>query len=418
MESIAIAKNRPNGQGHEPIEVGECPMESNKTHKTLDSVREVTKVLFPFLVQSPFPEEFRVGVIVESRGRYGTIAKMDESDRPITIVWDAKPGEEQDKFAYTRDEIRFHKIAVVSPYREGQTWVEFPLGTKVELADGGIAELGELPCYLVETVNEESITIRDRSVLYRFPLSIFPGSPFKNQIDLPDSLPLLQLSVTDLRTRAEIWLSLNSPSQLLEIITPTWQQQLKEKFTAQLDESYQPEDFETAWENAFANHLQKQGEEEGICGFKIGSRVLERGKRWGAIASLDPHSERSFGIGWNDGTMMHYSQLEMKAMGILLVPPAIALSSNVAYEMSEDGSYYRAFIAFRTKKLARAWLKSIKQLVGKLSNLHDHQLPEFRHLAGKRWEYEIEKPKHKTVAKRLEAIKKVAALDLERMPET
>ncbi|MBP0018854.1 MAG: AAA family ATPase [Cyanobacteria bacterium SBLK] len=88
--------------------------------------------------------------------------------------------------------------------------------------------------------------------------------------------------------------------------------------------------------------------------------------------------------------MMHYSQLEMKAMGILLVPPAIALSSNVAYEMSEDGSYYRAFIAFRTKKLARAWLKSIKQLVGKLSNLHDHQLPEFRHLSGKRWEYENE----------------------------
>ncbi|MEA5470243.1 hypothetical protein [Spirulina sp. 06S082] len=370
-------------------------MESNKTHKTLDSVREVTKVLFPFLVQSPFPEEFRVGAIVESRGRYGTIAKMDESDRPITIVWDAKPGEETDKFAYTRDEIRFHNISVVSPYREGQTWVEFPLGTKVELADGGIIELGELPCYWVETVDQESIVILDRSGLYRFPFSLFPGSPFKNQIELPDSLPLPQLSVTDLRTRAEIWLSLNSPSQLLEIITPTWQQQLKEKFTAQLDESYQPEDFETAWENAFANHLQKQGEEEGICGFKIGSRVLERGKRWGAIASLDPHSERTFGIRWNDEMVMHYSQLEMKAMGILLVPPAIALSSNVAYEMSEDGSYYRAFIAFRTKKLARAWLKSIKQLVGKLSNLHDHQLPEFRHLAGKRWEYEIEKPKHK-----------------------
>jgi hypothetical protein len=326
-------KNRPNGQGQLEIEVGECLMKSTvqNSDKTLGSVREVVKVLFPFLVEVPLPEEFRVGRIVKSRGRYGTIAKMDESDRPITIVWDAKPGEEQDKFAYTRDEIRFHKIAVVSPYREGKTWVEFPLGTKVELADGGIevserlvlseaevsrsVELGELPCYLVEVVDRESITIRDRSVLYRFPLSIFPGSPFKNQIDLPDTLSLPPLSVPDLRLKAEIWLSINSPSQFLEIVNLAWQQQLKERFVAQLEELYQPEDLEAAWETAFANHLQKQGEEEGICGFKIGSRVLERGKRWGAIASLDPHSERSFGIRWNDETMMHYSQLEMKAMG-------------------------------------------------------------------------------------------------------
>ncbi|MEZ2339536.1 hypothetical protein [Microcoleus sp.] len=91
-------------------------------------------------------------------------------------------------------------------------------------------------------------------------------------------------------------------------------------------------------------------------------------------------------------------------------------SFNVAYQVSEDGSYFKAWLGFRTKALAKAWLIVIKKLVGRLSYLIDCQIPELQH-TGSKYEYVVETPRHKTLKKRLEALREVAELDLEKMPK-
>jgi hypothetical protein len=108
---------------------------------------------------------------------------------------------------------------------------------------------------------------------------------------------------------------------------------------------------------------------------------------------------------------------ELKGLGIARIEPLVKLSPNVAYQISEDGSYFTAWIGFRTKALAKAWLIPVKKLVGHLSNLIDCQISELQH-TGYKYEYAVECPRHKTLNKRLEALAKVAELDLERTPFT
>jgi hypothetical protein len=108
---------------------------------------------------------------------------------------------------------------------------------------------------------------------------------------------------------------------------------------------------------------------------------------------------------------------ELKGLGIARIEPIVKLSPNVAYQISEDGSYFTAWIGFRTKALAKAWLIPVKKLVGHLSNLIDCQISELQH-TGYKYEYAVECPRHKTLNKRLEALAKVAELDLERTPFT
>ncbi len=88
----------------------------------------------------------------------------------------------------------------------------------------------------------------------------------------------------------------------------------------------------------------------------------------------------------------------------------VKLSDRVVYEINSDYAsasqtkrdkyptdreLLKAYIGFRTKKLAKAWLKPLKQIVGKLSNLKDCRREEERHLLEKKWQYFVETIRHK-----------------------
>ncbi len=105
----------------------------------------------------------------------------------------------------------------------------------------------------------------------------------------------------------------------------------------------------------------------------------------------------------------------MKALSISIVN-LVQLSDNVAYEISSDRELLKAYIGFRTQKLAKAWLKPLKQIVEKLSNLKDYRREEKRHLLEKKWQYSVEKFRHKKISRRLQNLEIIARLDLEKPP--
>ncbi len=109
----------------------------------------------------------------------------------------------------------------------------------------------------------------------------------------------------------------------------------------------------------------------------------------------------------------------------------VKLSDRVVYEINSDYAsasqtkrdkyptdreLLKAYIGFRTKKLAKAWLKPLKQIVGKLSNLKDCRREEERHLLEKKWQYSVEKFRHKKISRRLQDLEIIARIDLEKLP--
>ena len=92
---------------------------------------------------------------------------------------------------------------------------------------------------------------------------------------------------------------------------------------------------------------------------------------------------------------------------------SIAASSVTVIPTSVKGE--AAPISCFAVALAKAWLIPVKKLVGYLSNLIDCQVPDIQH-TGSKYEYAVECPRHKTLKKRLEALAKVAELDLGGMP--
>ena len=251
---------------------------------------------------------------------------------------------------------------------------------------------------------------------------MFPGYPTSCTIDIPAPQQLKDtrcLSVNELRIRAKTHLALEVSDNFLEFAMPLQKQQLKEKLARQLsEENYELLDFDIAWEEAWKQQLENLAKKQGFYGFREGDGILQHREgvqRMGRVQHLNVEEPRPFQIQWNSGELLSYSLTELKGLGIARIEPLVKLSPNVAYQISEDGSYFTAWIGFRTKALAKAWLIPVKKLVGHLSNLIDCQISELQH-TGYKYEYAVECPRHKTLNKRLEALGKVAELDLEKMP--
>jgi hypothetical protein len=379
---------------------------------------EVETVLDPFLIHPPHLQKFQLGMLVAQGKEYGIVTQIDESDRPITIAWDCST---EEPFAYTLDEINVLKVAIVPLYHPKQTLVELPAGTTIKLTDGEVIRFDRSTIWLVESVARQQISISQAEKIYQFAIEFFPGKPFANLIELPKLTgEQPELSLIDLKIKAEIWLSLYAPSQFLEIITSAWQQQLKQQFSSQLEQRYCQEDLDIAWELSWSSFLDRRVMEEGLYGLKKGSRVLRKIEPnielFGIVRSIQIDSLRPFQIAWENGTSFNYNFLELQSLKITRLCPLTQLSPNVTYQINDDGSYFKAYIAFRSKALANAWLKPIKAIVGRLGHLHKYELEQLRHIPDRPWEYEVEKPKYKTLAKNLEAIQKVAQLDLDSMP--
>lgn len=276
----------------------------------------------------------------------------------------------------------------------------------------------------VESLSEHHILISTIDQSYLFPINLFPGYPTSCTIDIPAPRQLKVarcLSVNELRIRAKTHLALEVPDNFLEFAIPVQKQQLKEKLARQLsEENYELLDFDIACEEAWKQQLENLAKKQGFYGFREGDCILQHREgvqRMGRVQHLNVEEPRPFHIQWNSGELLSYSLTELKGLGIARIEPIVKLSPNVVYQISEDGSYFTAWIGFRTKAIAKAWLIPVKKLVGHLSNLIDCQISELQH-TGYKYEYAVECPRHKTLNKRLEALAKVAELDLERTPFT
>ena len=260
----------------------------------------------------------------------------------------------------------------------------------------------------------------DTKETYQFQLDCFPGHVFAHLIEPKTVNPVENLPLTkqELKYKAEIWLLLEFDCLLLNNLTPAIEQQLKQRWLKSIDRPFNPDDLDAAWQIAFSQFLQTQAEKIGLYGLKIGTKILKHTVDnqfvFGHISEIDFYKS-SFLLQWDDGEQISLSYLEMKALSLSTVN-SVQLSDYVAYEISSDYSYLKAYIAFRTKKLAKAWLKPLKQIVGRLSNLKDFRREEEHHLLGNKWQYSVEKFRHKKMSRRLQDLEIIARLDLEKPP--
>ena len=222
----------------------------------------------------------------------------------------------------------------------------------------------------------------------------------------------------ELRYKAEIWLLLEFDCLLLNNLIPASEQQLKQRWLQSLERPFNPDDLDTAWQIAFNQFLQTQAEKIGLYRLKIGTKILKQTVDnqflFGHISDIDFY-QSSFLLQWDNGEKISLSYLEMKALSICTVN-LVKLSDRVAYEISSERELLKAYIGFRTQKLAKAWLKPLKQIVEKLSNLKDYRREEKRHLLEKKWQYSVEKFRHKKISRRLQNLEIIARLDLEKPP--
>ncbi|MEG3838000.1 hypothetical protein QUA46_28665 [Microcoleus sp. MON2_D6] len=385
--------------------------------------KEVVAVIFPFLIPAPAEEHpFRLNDIVKTGNQYGTVTSLNQTEKPVTITWDASSGENAFSWTYSLDEIRALKISIVPQFIPQNTAGELPACTTIVLANSEQIQFSNATRFKVESLSEHHILISTLDQSYLFPINLFPGYPTSCTIDIPAPQQLKDarcLSVNELRIRVKTHLALEVPDYFLEFAMPIHNQQLKEKLARQLsEENYELLDFNIAWEEAWKQQLENLTKKQGFYGFREGDCILQHREgvqRMGTVITLNVENPRPFQIQWNSGELLSYSLTELKGLGIARIEPLVKLSPNVAYQISEDGSYFTAWIGFRTKALAKAWLIPVKKLVGHLSNLIDCQISELQP-TGSKYEYAVECPRHKTLNKRLEALGKVAQLDLERMP--
>ena len=386
-------------------------------------IQEVIAVIFPFLADAPAEEHpFKLNDIVKTGNQYGIVISLNKTEKLVTITWDASSGEKAFSWTYSLDEIRALKISIVPQFIPQNTAGELPACTTIVLANSEQIQFSNATRFKVESLTEQHILISALDQLYHFPINLFPGYPTICTIDIPTPQQLKAasyLSVTDIRIRAKTHLALEVPDNFLEFAMPIYKQQLKEKIAQQLsEENYQLLDFDIAWEEAWKQQLENLTKKQGFYGFREGDCILQHREgvqRMGRVQHLNVEEPRPFHIQWNSGELLSYSLTELKGLGIARIEPRVKLSPNVAYQISEDGSYFTAWIGFRTKALAKAWLIPVKKLVGNLSNLIECQIYELPH-TGSKYEYAVECPRHKTLNKRLEALEKVVKLDLERMP--
>ena len=386
-------------------------------------IKEVIAVIFPFLADAPAEEHpFKLNDIVKTGNQYGIVTSLNKTEKPVTITWDASPGEDSFSWTYNLDEIRALTISLVPQFIPKKTAGQLPACTTIVLANSEQIQFSNATPFKVESLTEQHILISTLDQSYLFPINLFPGYLTSCTIDIPAPQQLKDarcLSVNELRIRAKTHLALEVPDNFLEFAMPLQKQQLKEKLARQLsEENYELLDYDIAWEEAWKQQLENLTKKQGFYGFREGDGILQHREgvqRMGKVQRLNIEEPRPFQIQWNSGELQSYSLTELKGLGIARIEPIVKLSPNVAYQISEDGSYFTAWIGFRTKALAKAWLIPVKKLVGHLSNLIDCQISELQH-TGSKYEYAVECPRHKTLNKRLEALGKVAQLDLERMP--
>ena len=379
----------------------------------------VDKVIYPIVTQTKTVAGFYIGAIARQIDSYGIVTAIDPgSYRSVTIDWD-----KNEPFAYTEDELRVLKIEVVEQLLPLKTFVTMPPATTVLLTDGERVKFEPQEKFLVKEVSDRSLIIENVTTekTYQFELNRFPANIFAHQIELPEIavIPVeeLPLSLQELQLKAELWLALNFNSILLNGLTPAIEQRVKHQYSQSLQQSFVSSDLDLAWSVAFEQYLKEQARKIGLFGLKVATKMLwhaEERSLFGQITDID-YRQQSFSLQWDNAKQSCLSILEMKALAISAVS-FIHLSDNVSYEVSCDCSYLNAYIGFRTKKLAKAWLRTIKRIVGRLSNLKDYRVTKSDSQLETKWEYRVEQFRCKSIKKRLQSLEIVSQLNLDKMP--
>ncbi|MDJ0593986.1 MAG: hypothetical protein QNJ72_29075 [Pleurocapsa sp. MO_226.B13] len=379
----------------------------------------VDKVIYPIVTQTRSVAGFYIGAIARQRDSYGLVTDIDPgSYRSVTVDWD-----KNEPFAYTEDELRVLKIEVVEQLLPSKTIVSMPPATTVLLTDGEQVKFKPQELFLVKEVSDRTLIIENATTkeTYQFELNSFPGNIFAHKIELPEAtvIPVeeLPLSLQELQIKAELWLALNFNPILLTSLTPAIEQRLKEQYSQSLQQSFISSDLDLAWSVAFEQYLKEQARKIGLFGLKIATKMLwyaEERSLFGQITNID-YRQQSFSLQWDNVKQSCLTIFEMKALAISAVS-FVRLSDNVAYEVSSDCSYLNAYIGFRTKKLAKAWLRRIKKIVGRLSNLKDYRVTKSDSQLETKWEYRVEQFRCKSMKKRLQSLEIVSQLNLDKMP--
>lgn len=355
------------------------------------------------------PIAFSLRDIVRRDKHYGVVAHLaseESSYRPVTIAWDSSGKPEL--FSYTWDEIRVLEITRLPKF--------VPLQTIVRL------ENNEL--YLVEALSLELIQIRrdinGKTERMQFPIEAFKGQPMASRYQPPSELVLSAawtLTYSDIKVNCLVWLEQQHPGQFLENFSTQLHQELLQAYCNELQQwglKYSKTDLDAAWKAAMEQVIDRVSTEVGLWGIKKGDRILDHATaRWGTVTRFHLLETKPVEITWDDGTCCCYPT------GLLLMPCMtrvnfVRLSSNVAYQQSEDGKYFTCFIGFNSKRLAQAWLRPVKKLLGQLGNLvcYESQPSD----TGKKYQYQVDNYKHKLLKNRIKYLKLIAAMDLNKPP--
>lgn len=380
----------------------------------------VEKVIYPIITKTRSVSKFYLNAIACQANHYGIVTNINpESYRPVTINWD-----KNEPFTYTEDELRVLKIEVVEQLLPQKTILAMPPATTVHLTGGEQVKFEPQERFLVRKVCNSTLVVENMTTKesYLFGLNDFPGNVYAHRIEPPKFIakPIeeLPLSLQELQSKAEIWLALNFHPIMLAGLTPAIEQKLKHQLSQSLQQPFTSTNLDFAWPVALDRYFQEQARRIGLHGLKVGTKLLWRCTdeqlMFGQVTDINYH-QRRFSLEWDDGKKSCFSVLEMKALSISIVS-SVYLSDNVAYEISGDRSYLKAYIGFKTKKLAKAWLRIIKKIVGRLSNLKDYRRGETDYLSETKWQYQVEQFRYKSMKRRLQSLETVSQLNLEKMP--
>ncbi len=380
----------------------------------------VEKVIYPIITKTRSVAGFYVGAIACQANHYGIVTDIDpESYRPVTIDWD-----KNEPFAYTEDELKVLKIEIVEQLLPQKTILAMPPATTVLLTNGEQIKFEPQERFLAHKIGDRTLVVENITTkeTYQFGLKDFPGNTYAHKIEPPKIIakPVeeLPLSLQELQHKAEIWLALNFHPIMLASLTPAIEQKLKHQLSRSLQQLFTSTNLDFAWPVALDRYFQEQAQKVGLYGLRIGTRMLchslDRQLIFGQVTNIN-YRQRRFSLEWDDGKRSCFSVLEMKALSISSVD-IVYLSDNVVYEISGDLSYLKAYIGFRTKKLAKAWLRIIKKIVGRLSNLKDYRRGGSSYLSGTKWQYQVEQFRYKSTKRRLQSLETVSQLNLEKMP--
>ena len=114
------------------------------------AMKIVEKVIYPIITLTESVAGFYFNDIAYQNNHYGIVTNITpESYRPITINWD-----DNEPFAYTKDELRFLKIKVVEQLLPQKTIVFMPYSTTVILENGEQIKFNSQQKFLVKNKSD------------------------------------------------------------------------------------------------------------------------------------------------------------------------------------------------------------------------------------------------------------------------